>query len=351
MDVIQQKPHCDIAVGRLDRFAPEALAHTIDGGTFEHVQLAPGAFDAQLLRIRIDDRVFNQGLYNLPVLARGNLSDHRVTLGFANFADGGMTNGELVHGPFLFMYTESAFLDARIPARGRWIAAQFSREELETLGVRVPRHQAGVLPAAEAGAQRVARALADWDPLLESLAVAGGGSVPQGPTLLGLFEELDTAFAGALTTESICGRGGTRSDYRLVRTARDFMEANLGEALRVSQLCRACGVSYKTLERHFARQTGVGPRRYLQLARLTRARAMLQAREQGGLRIADIAMACGFAHLGRFSAEYRRHFGESPVQTPAGPLGRIAGRFHGLAQWPATGGATAAHSSSIASRK
>jgi AraC-like DNA-binding protein len=329
MDVIQQTQHCDIAVGRLDRFAPDALAHTIDGGTFEHVQLSPGAFDAQLLRIRIDDRVFNQGLYNLPVLARGNLSDRRVTLGFADFPSEGMTNGELVRGPFLFMYTESAYLDARIPARGRWIAAQFGREELEALGVRVPRHQAGVLSGAGAGAQRVARALSDWDPQLESLAVAGGTSAPQGTALLGLFEELDAAFAVALTTGSTRGARGTRSDYRLVRTARDFMQAHLGEALRVSELCRACGVSYKTLERHFALQTGVGPQRYLALARLTRARAMLQAEALDGLRVADVATHCGFAHLGRFSVEYRHHFGESPAQTRASRTRRVGATARG----------------------
>jgi AraC-like DNA-binding protein len=329
MDVIQQTQHYDITVARLDRFAPEALAHTIDGGTFEHVQLSPGPFDAQLLRIRIDDRVFNQGLYNLPVLARGNLSDRRVTLGFADFPSEGMTNGELVRGPFLFMYTESADLDARIPACGRWIAAQFGREELEALGVRVPRQHAGILSGAGAGAQRVAQVLAGWDSQLDSLAVSGGGSAPQGTALLGLFGELDAAFAVALATDPTRDARGTRSDYCMVRTARDFMQAHLGEALRVSELCRACGVSYKTLERHFARQTGVGPQRYLALARLTRARAMLQSGALDHLRVADIAMHCGFVHLGRFSVEYRHHFGESPAQTRASrtrPVGTTARR-------------------------
>jgi AraC-like DNA-binding protein len=315
MDVIERTRHCDIEVGRLDRFAPEALAHTIDGGTFEHMQLAPGSFYAQLLRARIDDRVLNQGLYNLPVLARGHLSERRVTLGFGSFATEGMVNGVLVRGPFLVMYTESAHLDARIPASGRWIAAQFSREDLGALGIGTPRHHAGVLLRAEAGAHRLARTMANWDSRLGALASAGGTSTLVGTTLPGLFEELDIAFSGALAEQPSRGSVCMGGDYRLVRRARDFIEANLGEALRVSELCRACGVSYKTLERHFARQTGVGPRRYLALARLTRARAMLQAKEFAGLRVADIALRCGFTHLGRFSVEYRRHFGETPANS------------------------------------
>ena len=31
--------------------------------------------------------------------------------------------------------------------------------------------------------------------------------------------------------------------------------------------------------------------------------------------ISDLAMSWGFTHMGRFSVEYRRHFGETPSET------------------------------------
>jgi transcriptional regulator GlxA family with amidase domain len=54
--------------------------------------------------------------------------------------------------------------------------------------------------------------------------------------------------------------------------------------------------------------------RYLRNARFQRAREVLR-RTTPEARITDIAMSCGFGHMGRFSAEYRRRFGESPSET------------------------------------
>jgi transcriptional regulator GlxA family with amidase domain len=54
--------------------------------------------------------------------------------------------------------------------------------------------------------------------------------------------------------------------------------------------------------------------RYLCNARFEKVREAL-ARAQPGESVATIAMSWGFSHLGRFSVEYRRRFGESPSNT------------------------------------
>lgn len=47
---------------------------------------------------------------------------------------------------------------------------------------------------------------------------------------------------------------------------------------------------------------------------MTRARGDL-LRPAPGATVTNVAMDCGFSHLGRFSCDYCRHFGESPSET------------------------------------
>ena len=66
--------------------------------------------------------------------------------------------------------------------------------------------------------------------------------------------------------------------------------------------------------KHFRDSKGVSPMRYLCDARFEKVREAL-ARAQPGDSVTTIAMSWGFSHLGRFSVEYRRRFGESPSDT------------------------------------
>ncbi|MNR39034.1 HTH-type transcriptional activator RhaS [compost metagenome] len=56
---------------------------------------------------------------------------------------------------------------------------------------------------------------------------------------------------------------------------------------------------------------------WLRLQRLDAARAQLRRGDAHS--IAEVALRCGFAHLGRFSAYYRERFGELPSETQASP--------------------------------
>jgi AraC-like DNA-binding protein len=101
---------------------------------------------------------------------------------------------------------------------------------------------------------------------------------------------------------------------RDVRRAIDYMEAHLNEAISIADLVRETGVAGRTLFVHFKAFKGVSPMRYLRNARLRQVRQAL-LRAEPGASIADIAMGAGFAHMGHFSVEYRRRFGETPSQT------------------------------------
>jgi AraC-like DNA-binding protein len=101
---------------------------------------------------------------------------------------------------------------------------------------------------------------------------------------------------------------------RDVKRAIDYIEANLAAPVRLPDIVAAADVPGRTLMKHFERFRGVSPMEYLRAARFEAVRqALLDAATADN--VADIATAWGFSHLGRFSAEYRKRFGEHPSET------------------------------------
>jgi TolB-like protein len=101
---------------------------------------------------------------------------------------------------------------------------------------------------------------------------------------------------------------------RDVRKALDLIAKEPARSRSVGELAAACGVARRTLEKHFMRFVGQTPRQVLRKVRLERVRyALLCARPQE--RVGDIAFRCGVQHLGRFAAEYRLCYGETPSAT------------------------------------
>ncbi len=101
---------------------------------------------------------------------------------------------------------------------------------------------------------------------------------------------------------------------RVRRLALAHMEASLGEPLSIGQLCSELSVSFRTLQRSFQEEFGIGPKAYFNRLRLSRVRSDLAS---GGLeaKIADIANAYGFWHMGQFAKDYAAMFGHRPSET------------------------------------
>lgn len=101
---------------------------------------------------------------------------------------------------------------------------------------------------------------------------------------------------------------------RDVKRAIDYIEANLASPVRLPDIVAAADVPGRTLFKHFERFRGVSPMEYLRAARFEAVRRALQDQATADT-VADVAMAWGFSHMGRFSAEYRKRFGERPSET------------------------------------
>jgi len=101
---------------------------------------------------------------------------------------------------------------------------------------------------------------------------------------------------------------------RVVKQAIDLLEQQPEEPWTISELCRAIGVSARTLQSGFQRYVGVSPTTYLREVRLQRVHAEL-CNPEVQTSVSDSAFRWGFTHLGRFAAAYRSKFGETPSET------------------------------------
>jgi AraC-like DNA-binding protein len=99
-----------------------------------------------------------------------------------------------------------------------------------------------------------------------------------------------------------------------VKRAVDFIEANLDTAISLAEITAAAGVPGRTLFHHFHAFMGVTPMQYVRRARLQRVHDHL-SRASAETSVSEAALSCGFSHLGRFSGEYLKCFGEKPSET------------------------------------
>ena len=99
-----------------------------------------------------------------------------------------------------------------------------------------------------------------------------------------------------------------------VRRAEDYIEANWRRPITLEDIVQVTGASAFDLFRSFKKSRGYSPMELADRVRLGHARAQLH-RPDAATTVASVALACGFADLGRFENDYILAFGESPSTT------------------------------------
>jgi len=101
---------------------------------------------------------------------------------------------------------------------------------------------------------------------------------------------------------------------QIVDRFEQVARANIARPASIADLSREAGISPRTLSRAFRAIRGMAPYRYLQQLRLSEVRRALSSASEAS-NITEVATRFGFRELGRFSAQYRETFGESPSET------------------------------------
>lgn len=127
-----------------------------------------------------------------------------------------------------------------------------------------------------------------------------------------------------LATMLLCGQPHTYSVEmsavaqpgapKYVAQAYQFLAENYRKDITIDDLVAVSGVSMRTLYAGFKRYKGVSPMLALKTKRLEAVREDLLDPAVGGS-VTDIAFRWGFTHLGNFSRDYRKRFGELPSET------------------------------------
>lgn len=131
-------------------------------------------------------------------------------------------------------------------------------------------------------------------------------------------------FSETLLTSFLCSQRSNYSQWlqrephaaepRYVRKIEEYLDAHCDQPITARDLAEIAGVSMSALYAGFKRHRGVPPLEFLKQIRLHRVRdALLTA--PPGTTVSEIASRWGFNHLGRFSGDYGRQFGETPSET------------------------------------
>lgn len=103
-------------------------------------------------------------------------------------------------------------------------------------------------------------------------------------------------------------RGGLAP--HVLRRAQAALKADLKDPPPLPALARLCGLSSRHFARAFRDSTGMTPHQWTMRARVQAAKAMMA---EGGERLAEIALACGFADQSHLTRVFKREAGVAPA--------------------------------------
>jgi AraC family ethanolamine operon transcriptional activator len=104
------------------------------------------------------------------------------------------------------------------------------------------------------------------------------------------------------------------SRQRILNRVEGFLEANADAPIYIADLCVAAGVSERTLANVFHQCFGLSPIRYLRVRRLHQVRRALRTSDPGTTSVSEIASLFGFWHFGRFAADFKALFEQTPSE-------------------------------------
>lgn len=99
---------------------------------------------------------------------------------------------------------------------------------------------------------------------------------------------------------------------RKVADLREWAAQDHDDPVTIGDLAARCGLGLRALQKNFLRHFDTTPAEYLRGLRLAKARKLILS---GAFTVTHAALEAGFVHLGHFSANYEKRFGELPRET------------------------------------
>lgn len=100
-----------------------------------------------------------------------------------------------------------------------------------------------------------------------------------------------------------------------VKRAEAYIEAHFAEPLSLAEIAAQAGVSARSLQNGFQNFRHMTPMAFLRRVRLQHVHQALLRADPKFATVTDIAIGCGFTHMGEFAALYKRTYGVTPRET------------------------------------
>ncbi|MNF38435.1 Regulatory protein PchR [compost metagenome] len=102
-----------------------------------------------------------------------------------------------------------------------------------------------------------------------------------------------------------------------VKRVERYIEEHAREPITIVDMAEHAGVSSRSLFTGFRRYRNTSPMLHLKEVRLRNVNEELKRQGPGTTTVTAVAFRWGFSHLGHFTTDYKRRFGESPSETLA----------------------------------
>lgn len=299
----------------------EELADSIRAWDLDFRQLDPGESPAELAQIGYGGIQLTHACFNRRYDQRGGAPFGTRTFGLLEEGVSGVTwCGRQVTDRTLLMFDTSGGFEAVSQPGFRTftfaVPVELLMENAEALGVQTPEKIISLSDNTLELTPPTAHALRQHMMQLK-------GAATMDPTVLDRSEfinELECALPGRLMetialSKGILRRPALRTRYLALKKVIDYINTSPEKVFTVNDLCRITGVSERTLQYAFKEHFGISPKRYLMNMRLNAVRKAFAGAVPGEVTVTDVAHRFGFWHMGQFSADYRRFFGELPSET------------------------------------
>lgn len=226
----------------------------------------------------------------------------------AHAAGGGAVVGICVGA---FLLAEAGLLSGR-RATTSWMCTQALARlhpDVEVDGEQLVVTEAGVTTAGAFSAM--------YDVALELIRANHGESVARSTARMTLLDDTRSSQSPYIDLDLLPRAGG-----HFAQSVMRHLDQHLAAPYDLRSIAAAANVSSRTLLRRFASEAGESPLRYLQKARVRRARHLLETTDRSA---AAITAAVGYADGPTFARLFRRHVGLTPSQYRRS-FGRADGR-------------------------
>jgi AraC-like DNA-binding protein len=299
----------------------DELSSLIQGGDSEFIQREKGTFQGDFTFVGLDTGTVQFGYIKLPYIGKGVSRVNRA--GFLIRLD---LRGEWIwrgrnmdRRSIVYLAPNAEYQDIS-PGDSPWAFLSFDWKPLErALGA----FTGTDFPMAPQGCRLFLPEEDSFETLRRRLK-AVQAAVRTDPSLLqesgarhGIEESVLSVLALALGSASQIRpvTYGATARLRVIKHVEACLEARRGETVYLADLCAVTGVSERTLRTVFQESYGMSPVQYLRLRRLHQVRRALRRADSDLNTVQSVANRFGIWHMGRFAVEYRKLFGESPLET------------------------------------